>query len=265
MMKRLWSFVLLMCMAASLATAQPQGNAGILGTYARIQVAVADLPQSMAWYARLGFFPVKGGEKSDSVLTVSDNQTLLTLTTSKVPSPVVVFRNDNLKALYDTLQALGVRVQADLAGPTYRELRLTSPAGIYILVRPSTVEPALAISNSENIMCGRLTELSINVQQIRQELNWWTELGFSITRQGTEPYIFGYVSDGALTLSFHVNKEIPSLALTYFAKDMEQRIDRIKKSGISAIDEIPTADNRIANAIFKSDDGQLIMLFEEAK
>lgn len=265
MMQHIPIYLMALCLTVASAAAQSQPASGLLGTFTRVQVAVADLPQSMAWYARMGFFPTKGGEKSDSVMTLSDNQTLLSLTTSKVPSPVVVFRNDNLKALYDTLQALGMRVQADLSGPTYRELRLTSPAGVYVLVRPSTVEQSQPLSRSENIMCGKLTELSINVQQYQRELDWWTELGFGITRQGTEPYTFGYVSDGALTLSFHVNKEIPSLALTYFAKDMEQRIDRIKKSGIPTIDEIPTADNRIANAIFRSDDGQLIMLFEENK
>jgi hypothetical protein len=264
-MMHLLRFVGLMVTIWAATPVQAQTGGSLLGTHTRVQVAVADLPQAMAWYARLGFFPVKTGERSDSVLVLSDNQVALGLTTSKVPTPVIVFRNDNLKALHDTLTSMGIPIKADLEGPTYSELRITSPAGVLILVRQSTTEPTIVSNGSENIMCGRLTELSLAVQQFKREIDWWTELGFVITRKGDDPYTFGYVSDGSLTLSFHLNKEIPSLALTYFAKDMEQRIDRIKKSGITPIDEIPTADNRISNAIFRSDDGQVIMLFEDTK
>ena len=47
--------------------------------------------------------------------------------------------------------------------------------------------------------------------------------------------------------------------------DMEQRIERLKNAGMKPIEEIPSADKRIANAIFQSPDGQLVFLFETPK
>jgi hypothetical protein len=60
----------------------------------------------------------------------------------------------------------------------------------------------------------------------------------------------------------HENRDIPSLSLTYFAKDMRERIERLRKSGITFSEEIPAADGAVANVIMLSPEGTRVQLFE---
>ncbi|MBK7032677.1 MAG: hypothetical protein IPH49_05325 [Ignavibacteria bacterium] len=70
------------------------------------------------------------------------------------------------------------------------------------------------------------------------------------------------MGDERIEIGIHEERDIASVAFTYFMPDMEQRIARIKQLGLTPIEEIPTPDNRIGNAIFQSPDGQLLYLFD---
>lgn len=160
-MKRFMIAVALVLTATtfSLRAAEPS----LIGTFSRVQIATSDLSASMAWYVRMGFLPVKTPmDRADSVVTLSDGQAVITLVNAAVPSPVLVFGSQNVKGLYDTLANIDVKVNADVRGPTYRELRFTSPDGIYLLVRPIEEEKSIPRPNgTPNVMCGRHTELSL--------------------------------------------------------------------------------------------------------
>lgn len=234
-----------------------------LGKPTRLMLSCKKLLPSLAWWTRLGFAPLTvEGESADSIITISDGQIILTLTTVSMPSPIIVFAAPNMKLVKDTLDYMSIPYNSTLLGPTYGEYRVTSPNKVYMASRNAGSEPKLTVQQSENPVCGKFSELSSPATKLSEELAWWKDIGFSVVKHEKKPYHFAIVSDGTVTIGLHEFKEIPSTAITYYMPDMEQRIDRLKKLGITISEEIPTADGRIANAILTSPDGQLVYLFE---
>jgi len=220
----------------------------------------------MAWWARFGFLPMsRPGDKADSAITLTDGQLVLTLVKISQPSPVLVYRCGSTKRLKEQLDSLTILSNFEVEGPTYRELRFRSPNGVYISARVGTIETAIKITGNLNQICGKLTELSTGAEKLKNEQQWWSDLGFVASRGDSVPYRFVNMSDGHIEIGIHEGRDITGLAFTYFMPDMEQRIDRLKKSGLVPVDEIPTNDGRIGNAIFSSPDGQQVYLFEGTK
>lgn len=235
----------------------------IIGSHTRVIVSVKDLLQSMAWWTKFGFSPLSRPEdKIDSAITLSDGQVIITLVKTNQPSPVIVYRCDNIKRLKAQLDSLTILTTFDLEGPSYKELRLRSPNSVYLAVRPSTMEDDFKATGALNPVCGNLTEYSTSATKLRDEQSWWADLGFAPVRGDSVPYPYVNMGDERIEIGIHEDRDIASLALTYFMPDMEQRIARIKQLGLTPIEEIPTADNRIGNAIFQSPDGQLVYLFD---
>jgi len=249
---------------AMVCFAEASAQQSILGTFSRIQIAVDEISTSMAWYVRMGFMPTKCSmDVPDSVMTLSDGQVILTLVRASVPSPVIVFSSNNVKALYDSLLGMSIRVNADIQGPTYRDLRFTSPEGIYVLVRPEADERVVPKpAGTPNATCGELTELSLGMLRVQRERDWWVGLGFAVKREGVDPYQFCLVSDGQIVLGMHHERDIPRLAFTYFDEAMTDRIETLRKVGVLPTEEIPNEMGVISNGIFRSPDGHSLMLFE---
>ncbi len=238
----------------------------IVGSHTRVLISTKDLLNSMAWWTRMGFSPQPiASEKTDSAITLSDGQVVITLVKTSMPSPVIIYRSANIKRCKEQLDSLAMAITFDIAGPSYAEIRLRSPNSVYIAVRPDGIEPPLKATGAMNPVCGDLTEYSMAAVRLAPEVAWWKDLGLSTVKVDSTVYPFVNMGDGTHEIGIHENKDIPSLALTYFMPDMEQRIDRLKKQGTTPIEEIPAADNRIANAIFRSPEGQLVFLFETPK
>lgn len=250
-------------LTASPSMAQQQKGESLLGMQTRLVLPVVDLLSSMAWYSRLGWSPTNElGARSDSTISITDGQVRATLTTAKLPGTVISFASRNMRLLKDTLDSLHVSYHFDMKGPTIGELRISSPNGVKLMVRSNVDEPETIPEAKENPICGFNTEFSIGVVSLKSEVQWWESLGFTQVKGGMVPYPFAEMTDGRIRIGLHEDKDIPSLAITYYAKDMEQRIDRLKKTGITIDEEIPTPDDRIGNAIMRSADGQLIFMFE---
>lgn len=238
----------------------------IIGSPSRIELSCTDLLKSMAWWSRFGFAPQsRQGDKIDSAITLTDGQLIITLVKTSQPSPVLIFRCANTNRLKEQLDSLTVRTNMELEGPAYCELRFRSPNSVFLAVRVSTIETHMQITGDLNPICGKLTELSTAADHIAVEQQWWADLGFVASRRDSVPYKFVNMTDGHIEIGIHEDRDITGLAFTYFMPDMEQRIDRLKKSGLVPVDEFPTNDGRIGNAIFSSPDGQQVYLFEGTK
>ncbi|MBC8125324.1 MAG: hypothetical protein H7X70_06285, partial [Candidatus Kapabacteria bacterium] len=121
-------FLLVFFSVGALAqTSTTQLPVSLLGKHSRVIVSVKDLLQSMAWWTKLGFSPLsRASDKIDSAITLSDGQIVLTLVKTSQPSPVLVYRSENIKNLKAKLDSLTIRTTFDLEGPSYGELRLRS-------------------------------------------------------------------------------------------------------------------------------------------
>ncbi len=195
-------------------------------------------------------------------MTMTDGQLFITLVKTAQPSPAILFRAPNMLNVSDTLSALAVPIVSDVKGPTLGEIRLKSPNAIYIAIRPETDEPLLTPTGELNPICGRITELSIGTGHLKVEASFWEMLGFVKARADQKPYAYAVMTDAHVQVGLHEERDIPSLALTYFSPDMAERIDRLKKSGMPITEELPSLDGHLGNIILKSPDGQLVYMFE---
>lgn len=244
-------------------TAAPRVANNILGQYSRLVLSCTDVIRSMAWWARLGFVPMPPmSERPDSSMTLSDGQIVITLVKTLQPSPVIMFRTKNMLQLNDKLLNYAVPVIADVKGPTYGEIRIKSPNAVFLAIRSEADEPLVLPTGHLNPICGKLTELSIGTLALKNETNFWEMLGFVQLRGDKVPYPFAVMTDTHVQVGMHENREIPTLAMTYFSIDMAERIDRLKKSGMEITEEIPSPDGHLGNIILTSPDGQLVYMFE---
>ncbi|MCO6465903.1 MAG: hypothetical protein J5I53_04725 [Bradyrhizobiaceae bacterium] len=236
----------------------------VLGDPTRIVLSCKNVIQSMAWWSRLGFTPTPGNTaRPDSAITLADGQVVITLVKDNLPSPILMFASNDVRMLKDSLDSLRILTTYDVMGPTLGELRLRSPSGVHMAVRPSTMEPRIPTSGDSNIVCGKLTEISVDVADfpLSKEQRFWEVLDFSVERSGVKPYPFAVVTDGYVHIGLHEMRDIPSVAFTYFASNMVERIDRLKKSGITFVDEYKNAEGAVEHVYIESPDGQLVMLF----
>lgn len=236
----------------------------MLGQPTRIVLSCTDVIQSMAWWSRLGFTPTPGNTaRPDSAITMADGQIVITLVRDYLPSPIIMFASSNIRMVKDSLDSLRIPVTFDVKGPTLGEVRLVSPSGVYMAVRPSASERRIPTSGDSNIVCGKFEEVSVSVTEfpLQKEIRFWTDLDFSIRKSGVSPYRFSIVTDGYLTVGLHEMRDIPSVGFTYFAADMKERIARLQKAGMIFSDEYKDQDGVVQHAYLTSPDGQLVMLF----
>lgn len=260
----LLSFIVFLCLvpapAASHQGAPPESR---IGEFVKLAIGVDDLWVTMAAYARLGFTPLPiFSPRSDSALTLTDGQLAIGLETLSVMGPVLVFRTESILSVKQFLDSLGFTVFSDVMGPSIRELRITSPSGILIAIRNATVEQSISYPPGINLMCGKHTELSLATSDLSRERAFWKDLGFSVKRDSTAPYNFAIYTDGKVNIGIHESKDIDRIAITYFAPDMEARLERLRAAGFEFEEVIPSADGRSANAILKMPGNQSIFLFE---
>ncbi len=259
------SIATLTTMASQQPTSPTQGRVpkpSILGEYTRVVLSCKNVVQSMAWWTRLGFTPLPdGNSRPDSAITLTDGQIIITLVKDALPSPILMFASADIRRLKDSLESMRVGVTFDVQGPTLRELRLLSPNGIHISVRPAPQERAHPLSKEPNTVCGMLTEISVATPYLKQEVQYWDILEFTTVQSGVAPYPFANVSDGKVTIGIHENRDIKSVAFTYFAPDMKERIDRLSKLGFTFIDEYKDQAGATEHAFLLSPDDQLVMLF----
>ena len=240
----------------------PKVGNSILGAPTRLVLSCKDVVSSLTWWSRLGFLPAGAPGRPDSAITLSDGQLMITLTKESLPSPIIMFSSPNIKQVKDTLDALGINTTFDVKGPTYGEVRLVSPNGVHLAVRPQADEPFLPVSGDSNRLCGKHTELSIGTGYLKREQEFWSTLEYSVKREGTEPYPYALMTDGIATIGMHENRDIPTLSMTYFASDMAARLKNIQAAGIEMSDEQLTEQAKSGSAVLTSPDGQRVMLFQ---
>lgn len=236
----------------------------VLGTSARIAISCSDIRSSLPFYKQLGFSVLAtDSETTPSFARLSDGTIILTLISEPFRTPALAYFTADLQQTCAALQQKGIAVQTDTnEHGEITAARITGPDSLTLwLHRPQkkAVQPAA----TPNSVCGTFGELAIGVSDLDVSIAYWEQLGFRVRHRSDLLYPFAIMTDGAMIIGLHNNKEVRAPAITYFAKDMADRIERLKKEGVQFVVEFPPgADGRIANAVAKAPDGQMFYLFE---
>ena len=99
------------------------------------------------------------------------------------------------------------------------------------------------------------------MQLSQAEIAFWEMIGFEVTQFGG-PYPWAIGKDGQNIIGLHQTTEFDRPGITFFAKDMADKIRALKDRGIDSFEAFGgTGGNNDANQICNTPEGQRFFLF----
>ncbi len=240
-----------------------------LGSAAQITIATNDIDKSKVFYELLGFKQV---QEIPSGIQMSDESVLIMLQKSDNKFIRISYFDSNADKIADEVEKQGNHfiVKNENTGFFTRSI-FSTPDGIEVsLVKmdPSNIykpkgKNGMNMSDAErkdaknypNAMCGAFGELSIPVANFDSSYAYWKKLGFNGTKY-TEPYPWAVMTDGFLSIGLHQQTQFTYQAITFFAPDMQQRIDKLISLGLTVTEFMAPG-----NGVVVSPEGTHIFLF----
>lgn len=236
-----------------------------LGDVVQISIGVPDISESVAFYEALGFYKIAANDEPWPWAQFSDGRNLILLNQDGNIYVGLNYFSTNVAQKVAQLEGLGVpflhkqqqdgRIQTAIFGDqnglmvgliNHEAAEMPHPTGFPLCD------------------CGKFGELAVSVADFGETAEFWQQLGFEPSHTSHEPYPWGIFSDGLVVLGFHQTTELGTNgpALTYFAPDMPDRIERVRKAGIPFASEMADEAGVVRNATLKGPAGEAIFMFE---
>lgn len=239
-----------------------------LGYAFEIVVTVPDLRQSLQFYEKLGYRQLTdttSPTQHDVLLT--DGIILLSLREGSAWKTNLTYFAENVAEKVERLERLGVSFdEKDQTNGKITSATFTDPNGLQvdlIQAAPSQVPKPLGKPISK---AGQFGELSIETEDVRKSLDFWTKLGFEPTEHmPASPDSWASISDGLLVLGIllkgYCQHIIKTPSITYFEAEAPQRIRSLKEEGMTFVQEIPSENGETGHAVAQAPEGQIVFLF----
>ena len=88
-----------------------------------------------------------------------------------------------------------------------------------------------------NKAIGMFGELAQPVKDLKASLIFWQALGYDQVSEYGAPYPWAIATDGRMVVGLHQSVEFDTPAVTYFASDMSQKVEALRKKGIEGFEE----------------------------
>ena len=239
-----------------------------LGYAFEIVVTVPDLRESLKFYEKLGYKQLTdttSPAQHDALLT--DGMILLSLRVGSAWKTILTYFAENVAEKVEGFEHLGVSFdEKHETGGKITGATLTDPNGLQvdlIQAAPAQVPKPLGKPITK---AGQFGELSIETEDVRRSLDFWTRLGFEPTEyMPASPDSWASISDGLLTLGILVKGYCPHIiktpSITYFDAEAEERIRKLKEEGMTFVQEIPGENGATGHAVAQAPEGQILFLF----
>ncbi len=247
-----------------------------LGNAAQITIGTSDLEASLPFYAKLGFEVVKRDTKPNPWAQVSDGSVLILLNQDNMSYMGLTYFSADMPQKVEALKAKGVNfVQEIKNGDTLFQAILETPDKFYVslinhdatdMYQPT--EPTLADipesdwekAPSPNAKIGIFGELCHDVTDVDKSIAFWEILGFKVKKY-PGPYPWAIAMDGHHIVGLHQTKDFDYPALTYFAKDMGERLKALKADGVDSLSVFTGQGGNESNMVATTPEGQKFFLF----
>lgn len=240
------------------------------GSFVEFDLAVKDVQVAQAFYESLGFKAVAAAKADHPVAAVTDGNVVLALHQAEFASPTITYYGADLAAGMNRLQENGVAATVlKKKNGAATEVEFTGPGGQRVLLkseapvaRPVVGFEMMTAEGSQGTAkhyskIGIFGEFSIAVKERATAAAFWQKLGFQKMYESDIPYPWGIYSDSVTVLGLHQTTEFKETALSFFSKDSQDRILKLKGEGFTFVIEMdPT------NAVMQSPDGQMIFVFK---
>ncbi len=225
----------------------------LLGTIACVTINTNNLDNSVRFYTSIGYSIVARADWPFPWVQVSDGVLLIMLRKGEKPFMALSWFTSQFSIVVQLLQHAGIAPtylspgtevvkRCVIQSPDGIEVRIVGitdgfhkPAGKGMLHLPQEdyYNPAMY----HNKKLGLWGEVAMPVANLAHSITFWAQLGFRIMSQFTAPYPWAVLTDGLMTVGLHETNEFDTAAITYFATDMNERIDALKSEGLHGFSE----------------------------
>jgi catechol 2,3-dioxygenase-like lactoylglutathione lyase family enzyme len=236
-----------------------KGGVVKLGESVEIAISCKDVGKSREFYQKLGFTELVGPQKGT---VLADGQIRLSLHEMNFPTPVLIYFSPDPAERVKALKEQGIGfvnieeregriLEAGFSDPNSQEI---------LLVRLERDELLVPKTQGKS---GFFGELSIPTSDLKASRAFWEKLGFTYfagdESNVTHPWVV--MRDGLMDIGIHQTRNFVAPALTYFARDMVERIEGLKKEGIQFLSEQKDSKGRTTYGVARAPDGQQFFLF----
>lgn len=225
-----------------------------------VHLKVKDLAVSGQFFRSIGMETTEGPIAHDLYLT--DGTFMLSLSTSEDMAPGVVYLCDEPQKLAANYP--GMSVLHPGKGPDRMAARDASGTCLTLLSCPGfTPRP---LKGRAIGLCGNFFELSLETGQFDETVAFWERAGYQVIYGDRDEKKWVTLSDELFKVGVYlqgtVDHPFRSPALTYFEKDMKDRIKLVKELGIPISYELESpCKSGITDAVLESPAGYHMFLF----
>ncbi|MEO8147712.1 MAG: VOC family protein [Bacteroidia bacterium] len=230
-----------------------------LGDVTAITITTPDLETSLQFYQRLGFVEVMRSDFPFPWIQVSDGALLIMLRKDDNPYIALTYYVKEIEKVVEELELAGIKFSQKpketdmikrylMQSPDGLNISLVSivdgfkqPPGPTMLTMPQQdyFNPGKYI----NKVCGLYGEFAHPVTDLEQSLSYWEQLGFITLSKFESPYRWAIISDGLAVVGLHQTKNFSYPAITFFAADMKDKIEKLKSEGLKELADIDAQSN----------------------
>ena len=243
-----------------------------LGNITAITITTPDLETSFSFYQKIGFNELYRADMPFPWIQITDGALLIMLRKDNQPYIALTYYVTDIDKKVADLSDAGVSfVTKPNPNDMIKRCLMKSPDGMNVSLvnmvegffQPAgqtlLTMPPSDYSNPEkypNTACGIFGEFACPVTDIDASMEFWSKLGFVVLSRRTSPYPWAIISDGLSIVGLHQTTSFTNPTITFFAKDMKVKIEKLKNSGI-----IDYTEKGEANIVLTTPEKQNINLF----
>lgn len=245
-----------------------------LGANALIAIGATDLEKSIALYKKIGFEKVGEGKEPVSFVHLTDGSTFIHLNQDREAYICLSYFGKGMRDNMEQMEKAGIPV-----------LRKGEKHGVYstVFLSPDNFQIALVdmemgemqkrttlmdyapeawnqIEEYPNKNCGIFGELCMQVRDLDVSVRFWESLGFVVNKPGGG-YPWAIAHDGLSIIGLHQTKDFDGAAITYFAKDMGEKIKALKAAGVDGMEVFQGTGGNESNVVLTTPENQKFFLF----
>ncbi len=225
----------------------------ILGEITAFTITSPDLEKSLAYYQKLGFKELFRADWPFPWIQITDGVLLIMLRADPKPYIALTYYVKDINSVVADLDKKGFKfTQRAKDNDMLKRYVMQSPDGLTIslvnIMEGFSQPPGpgmLAMPQQDyfnpekyvNKTCGLYGEFAHPVADLERSLEYWKLLGFNVISKFTSPYPWAIISDGLSIVGLHQSNHFNYPAITFFAADMKEKINKLKEAGLTGYEE----------------------------
>ncbi len=229
-----------------------------IGESVQITLGVKNLEENIPFYENLGFLKLaESNEPWPWAIFTDGSRRIMVNEDGNIYTGISYFAHD-YDAVLEHLKKKGITPKLEREVEESSQAIFSAPYGLMFGVI-GTEEPDIDLGKPEQpFPIGFFGELSVQVADLKEALQFWEKLGFEKKHESDDPYPWAIVDDGLIPLGLHQHSDIPTRpTMAYFSHDQSKGVDHVNRVGLEIVRKMEGD-----NIVVEGPDGQLVFIFQ---